>query len=91
MEWTYRVTFPRNVSLPHKPVVEEPDGLLCSNVFCGLQNWNAGQIEFRVIASDMVSDTGTTELWNATVTDRGGAFFFPTSGPIHTAPGPLRL
>ncbi len=82
MEWTYRVTFPQTVRIPHKPIVEAPDGLLCASVFCGLQTWNAGQIEFRVIASEMVSTSQGSELWNATVTDRGAAFFFPTVGPI---------
>jgi uncharacterized protein (TIGR03437 family) len=82
LEWTYRVTFPQNVRLPHKPIVEEPEGLLCSNVFCGLQSWNAGQIEFRVVAKELVSSDGGTEVWNADVTDRGAAFYFPTTGPI---------
>jgi len=82
LEWGYRVTFPQTVRVPHKPIVEEPQGLLCSNVFCGLQTWNAGQIEFRMTANDLVSNEQGTELWNATITDRGGAFFFPTTGPI---------
>jgi uncharacterized protein (TIGR03437 family) len=82
MEWTYRVTFPQNVQIPHKPIVEAPQGLLCSNVFCGLQSWSAGQIEFRITASDLVSDTGQAELWNATFSGRGAEFFFPTTGPI---------
>jgi uncharacterized protein (TIGR03437 family) len=82
MEWAYRVTFPQTARVPHRPIVEQPEGLLCSNVFCGLQTWNAGQIEFRVIASEMVSSSGNAELWNATITDRGAEFFFPTSGPV---------
>jgi len=82
MEWTYRVTFPQTVRLPHKPVVEEPDGLLCSNVFCGLQTWNAGSIEFRVIAGGLVSGEARNEVWQANITDRGAGFFFPTAGPI---------
>jgi len=82
MQWTYRVTFPQNVRIPHRPLVEMPDGLLCSNVFCGLQSWNAGTIEFNVNATDLVSTSGAVELWNANVTGRGGEFFFPTVGPI---------
>ncbi|MBX9601960.1 MAG: hypothetical protein K2X35_13180 [Bryobacteraceae bacterium] len=89
LEWTYRVTFPQNVRIPHKPVVEEPAGLLCSNVFCGLQTWNAGQIEFKVSANDLVSSANGTELWNATVSDRGGAFYFPTAGPIQIRRRPI--
>ncbi|MBM3756615.1 MAG: hypothetical protein FJW38_21830 [Acidobacteria bacterium] len=82
MQWTYRVTFPQNVRIPHSPIVEAPDGLLCSNVFCGLQSWNAGQIEFNVNATNLVSEGGPSELWNAEITGRGAAFFFPTTGPI---------
>jgi len=78
LEWSYRVTFPQMARVPHKPIVEEPAGLLCSNVFCGLQTWNAGQIEFSITAGAMAGE----EVWEANITGRGPAFFFPTTGPI---------
>lgn len=69
----YRVTIPENVSLPYQPVIEAPQGLLCSNIFCGLGNWSAGQFDIRVSEGDPIP--GTSSL-RATLSDAARRFLF---------------
>ena len=75
--WDYRVDVPATASLPYKPVVEEPAGLLCSNVFCGTQSWNSGQFNFRLTAGAKISSS-QGDSWRLTTSAPGGRFFFGT-------------
>jgi uncharacterized protein (TIGR03437 family) len=76
MVWEYRVDVPAAAALPYLPIVEVPDGLICSNIFCGTLNWAAGQYTFRITAGAGSGTTDAGDTWPLTVTDPAGRFYF---------------
>jgi photosystem II stability/assembly factor-like uncharacterized protein len=63
-KWEYRVTFAATASLPYRPVVEYPEGILCASFFCGMGSWTAGQISFEMSVGDIAEQTSTSTTWN---------------------------
>jgi len=75
--WEYRVTFAASASLPYRPEVEYPEGILGSSIFCGMGTWSAGQISFEVSAGDIAEKTSTSTTWNLAPNLLMSKFLFP--------------
>ncbi len=81
MSWRYRVQFPGPVGLPYQPIVEAPDGLLCSNVFCGTGNVPGTPLDFTIAVGEKLPASPRGEAWRVTMSDVAQDFYFNLRAP----------
>lgn len=83
LSWKYKVTFPATVSLPYRPVIEYPEGMLASSITHGMLSWNQGTDTVIMSTTTVVESTATFLTYETTLNQTGYKFFFSMTGNYH--------
>ena len=80
LSWSYRVTFPSNVSVPYLPVIESPQGLLASSITHGMRSWTQGTVDFTVATTTAAESSSSILSYETVLSENAYKFFFYLTG-----------
>jgi hypothetical protein len=82
VRWDYQVQFPESTRLAYAPAFEEPAGLICASVLCGMGRWDAGRVDFQVSVQEKLP--AGDAVWRASLNASALRFFFYLANPVST-------
>lgn len=80
LTWKYRVTFSANVSIPYRPVIEYPEGLLASSITHGMGSWTQGTVDLDISTTTLAESSATVLSYQTTLNQNAHKFFYYNTG-----------